>query len=397
MINVAPLADVFEFIRNGKSVKQDESTGGLPITRIETIADGTVDCSRVGYAGLQKQGNEKWLLQRGDILFSHINSVEHIGKCALFEGHPENLIHGMNLLALRPKKQVLDARYAYRAMSSPNFRASLQQFVNKAVNQASISTTNLKSLVISLPPLGEQRRIAAILDKADALRRKRERVLDLLDNLAEAIFLEIFGDPVSNPKGLPVVKLGSIVSKIGSGATPKGGDAAYKRTGISLVRSMNVRDEGFLSKGLAFIDDTQAAKLANVTLEPDDVLLNITGASVARVCLCPAEILPARVNQHVSIIRPKDKSLNAFLAAALKMPAMKAKLLGVAESGATRQAITKAQIEEVAVPLPPSDQVLKYQELTERQHIARGLVVKSMEVDNSLFSALQSRAFSGQL
>jgi type I restriction enzyme S subunit len=111
----------------------------------------------------------------------------------------------------------------------------------------------------------------------------------------------------------------------------------------------------------------------------------------------PPEILPARVNQHVSIIRPKVKSLSPFLAAALKMPAMKAKLLGVAESGATRQAITKAQIEELMVPLPPGDQVLKYKELSEHQHIARRLVVKSMEVGDYFFSSLQSGAFSGQL
>jgi type I restriction enzyme S subunit len=232
------------------------------------------------------------------------------------------------------------------------------QFIDQMVREATgasypaVSDRTIKASHIPLPALEEQRRIAAILDHADALRRKRKRALDLLGNLTQSTFLEMFGDPVSNPKELPVVKLGSIVSKIGSGATPTGGDAAYKSTGISLVRSMNVRDEGFSPKGLAFIDNAQAAKLSNVTLEEGDVLLNITGASVARVCLCPDKVLPARVNQHVSIIRPTQKSLNQFIASALKMPAMKAKLLGTAESGATRQAITKTQIEEIRLPMP---------------------------------------------
>jgi type I restriction enzyme S subunit len=216
---LASLADIFELVRNGKSIKQEESAGGLPITRIETIADGTIDSFRVGYADLQESGNEKWLLHRGDILFSHINSVEHIGKCALYEGHPEKLVHGMNLLALRPNKRVLDARYAYRALRSPNFRASLRRFVNKAVNQASISTTNLKALKIPLPLLDEQRRIAAVLDKADALRRKCKRALELLDSLTQSIFLEMFGDPAKNTHGLQSIRLGGIGNWRSGGTT----------------------------------------------------------------------------------------------------------------------------------------------------------------------------------
>ena len=82
--------DIFEFIRNGLSVKQDKSGSGLPITRIETIWNAKIDANRVGYADIQDGESEDWLLQKGDILFSHINSVEHIGKCAIYEGAPES-------------------------------------------------------------------------------------------------------------------------------------------------------------------------------------------------------------------------------------------------------------------------------------------------------------------
>src|SRR5258706_16338327 len=98
-------------------------------------------------------------------------------------------------------------------------------------------------------------------------------------------------------------KLKDITSKIGSGATPKGGGNNYKAKGISLIRSQNVLDFKFSYDGLAFIDDEQADDLKNVIVKEDDVLLNITGDSVARVCKVPKEILPARVNQHVVIIR----------------------------------------------------------------------------------------------
>ncbi|MGC2547091.1 MAG: hypothetical protein WA426_14680, partial [Silvibacterium sp.] len=90
--------DLFAFIRNGLSIKQDRSGEGLPITRIETISVGAIDSSRVGYAGLDIDECRDWLLQPGDILFSHINSVEHIGKCAVYKGVPNHLVHGMNLL-----------------------------------------------------------------------------------------------------------------------------------------------------------------------------------------------------------------------------------------------------------------------------------------------------------
>ena len=89
-------------MRNGMSVKQDKSGEGLPISRIETIADSSIDPARVGYAGLTLASCKDWLLQEGDILFSHINSVEHIGKCAVYRGVPEQLVHGMNLLCFRP-------------------------------------------------------------------------------------------------------------------------------------------------------------------------------------------------------------------------------------------------------------------------------------------------------
>jgi len=98
-----------------------------------------------------------------------------------------------------------------------------------------------------------------------------------------------------------MVALKEITKKIGSGATPTGGKNSYKKEGISLIRSLNVYDFFFDYDDLAFIDDKQAAGLANVTVEQDDILLNITGASVARCCMVPDNVLPARVNQHVSM------------------------------------------------------------------------------------------------
>ena len=156
-------------------------------------------------------------------------------------------------------------------------------------------------------------------------------------------------------KGWEKRRLHTLTSKIGSGATPLGGEAAYKTVGIPLIRSLNVYDDGFRTKDLAYIDDNQAAKLENVIVETGDVLLNITGASVARCCIAPKDFLPARVNQHVSIIRPvKESLLPEFLHYLLISRDYKNRLLAVGEDGgSTRQAITKAQLLEFEIEFPP--------------------------------------------
>ena len=102
-----------------------------------------------------------------------------------------------------------------------------------------------------------------------------------------------------------VVALAEVTDKIGSGATPLGGEASYKSAGTALIRSMNVHDGEFIEDGVVFLDEQQSRALDNVIVQEGDVLLNITGASVARVCSVPDRYAGARVNQHVSIIRQK--------------------------------------------------------------------------------------------
>ena len=154
-------------------------------------------------------------------------------------------------------------------------------------------------------------------------------------------------------KWAPIV-LGESCTKIGSGATPRGGKDSYLESGpYALIRSQNVYNAGFRHGGLAFIDDAQADALRNVEVASNDVLLNITGDSVARVCQVDPAVLPARVNQHVAIIRPDAARLDArFLRYYLASPEMQTMLLSWAGSGGTRNALTKKMIESVEVRAP---------------------------------------------
>ncbi len=148
-------------------------------------------------------------------------------------------------------------------------------------------------------------------------------------------------------------RLDHLCTKVGSGATPRGGDASYKTEGISLIRSQNILDFVFSKGGLAFIDDEQAKALLNVEIKEGDVLINITGDSVARVCQVPNDILPARVNQHVAILRTNQSKLNSeFLKYALLTRQNKEMLLSLASTGATRKALTKTMLEEFEIYAP---------------------------------------------
>ena len=149
------------------------------------------------------------------------------------------------------------------------------------------------------------------------------------------------------------MRLGDICSKIGSGATPRGGKEAYSASGIPIIRSQNVLDWSFSSNGLAYLNDEQARTLSNVEVHQGDILLNITGDSVARACIVPSDVIPARVNQHVAILRPKEKANATFILAWLQTN--KDLLLKLASSGATRNALTKRMLEGLDINLPSID------------------------------------------
>lgn len=154
------------------------------------------------------------------------------------------------------------------------------------------------------------------------------------------------------PEGWAEAQLSTITSKIGSGATPRGGSNAYQPSGIPLIRSQNVHFDGFNTDGLAFLDDAQAAALDGVKVHSNDVLLNITGASIGRVCLAPGIMGGARVNQHVAIIRLSGALEPSLLSLYLRSPAIQNRI-NTEEYGVTRQALTKGWISDLLVPLPP--------------------------------------------
>lgn len=226
-------------------------------------------------------------------------------------------------------------------------------FRTDASVRGGITWEDVCALTIPVPSIDEQRKIVhdyqVITDRISLLQKEKELLIELIKNTYKHVF---------NLDNYPMVSMSQICSKIGSGATPKGGKDSYYSEGISLIRSTNVYDYFFSFEGLAHINDEQADALSNVIVEPYDVLFNITGVSIARCCIVPNSVLPARVNQHVMILRPyAGKYMSYYLMITLCEQSNKNLLLGIGQAGSTREAINKQEMEAFKIPLPDSDAI----------------------------------------
>ena len=284
-----------------------------------------------------------------------------IGKMA-FAG--KDLFTNEAIIAI-PKNDKYNLRFLYYYLSSYNWdtlTTGAEKVKGKTLNKSSIGKIQLPII-----PLPEQERIVSLLDaefaKIDAIKANAEKQLQD----AKALFRSALKDYLTPKEGWKEKTLKEITSKIGSGATPKGGRKVYIKEGCSLIRSMNVHYGFFKYDDLAHINDEAARQLNGVEIYEDDVLFNITGASIARCCVVPNDILPARVNQHVSILRTKPEMvLPVFLSYLLISPTHQKELLQIGEAGSTRQALTKTNLEEHIVTIPLIEEQYRIMEKIEQ-------------------------------
>ena len=187
------IGEVFCLIRNGASIKQSDGASGIPITRIETISNRIVDRNKFGYANISDASEYRdYLLQDGDILMSHINSEKHLGKTALYRKYSgEQIIHGMNLLLLRPNAEILLADYAMYILNSEMFLRQLPRITKKSVNQASFNISALKELDVYVPSINRQKEIVSVLDKVDAMLERYKTQFKRLDDLVKSRFVDL--------------------------------------------------------------------------------------------------------------------------------------------------------------------------------------------------------------
>ncbi len=252
----------------------------------------------------------------------------------------------------------LDPEYLMLWFSRPEFDRYTRYMSHGSVREI-FDWDELCKVELPVPSIEKQRGIVKVYNTiTDRIELKR-KINDNLVATVTAIYRRMF---IEGGRIYPTAPLKQLCSKIGSGATPKGGKTAYQESGVSLVRSTNVFDYAFSHDDLAHISDEQADQLSNVVVEENDVLFNITGVSVTRCCIVPADVLPARVNQHVMILRPKTAMpMSYYIMTTLCSAENKAKLMGIAQSGSTREAINKQEMESFSIPVPPTKEVQDFE------------------------------------
>lgn len=349
------LEDICTVFTDGDWIEsKDQSDEGIRLVQTGNIGKGIY---------LEKEARAKYISEDtfeklkcteifpGDILVSRL--PEPVGRACIIPDKEERMITAVDCTICRPDETVISKEYLCYFMRSNAYYTRLLGSVTGTTRKR-ISRKNLGNVELDVPSREKQNEVVEQLDHLVNVIDSKTRELQLLDDLIQARFVEMFGDPVQNTKGWNIDTCKNLTSKIGSGATPKGGRESYGTEGISLIRSMNVYNNRFEYKDLAYITDEQADKLSNVTIEENDVLLNITGASVARCCAVPKELIPARVNQHVATVRCKDRLLPEFLCSMFTEDSYQRLLWSIATSGgATREAITKQQIEDLVLIVPP--------------------------------------------
>lgn len=268
---------------------------------------------------------------------------------ALLEDYEEGLVSNVYTVFEVIDEKELIPEYLMLWFSRPEFDRYARFKSHGSVREV-MDWDEMCKVELSVPSYEEQKQIVEGYKTITERIALKKQVNDNLVETLSAIYKELFSDAETRFPKMPLQK---ICSKIGSGATPKGGKTAYISEGISLIRSTNVFDFNFEYGDLAHINQSQADALANVIVEPNDVLFNITGVSVARCCMVPADVLPARVNQHVMIVRPiMGETMSYYIMFTLCAADNKAKLLGIGQSGSTREAINKQELESFEIPIP---------------------------------------------
>ena len=183
---VKKLGDIFSLIRNG-AMYNTNNTSGFPMSRIETISNGVIDYDRVGYSETELKD---YRLNEGDILFSHINSLAHIGKVAYYDGS-KVLYHGMNLLVLRCEMSFYPL-YIFYLLNTEEMKIALRSIAKRAINQASISTKELAQLLVYIPQKEEQRKIADCFTSIDEMINQYTNKVSFLEVYKKGLMQQMF-------------------------------------------------------------------------------------------------------------------------------------------------------------------------------------------------------------
>lgn len=338
------------------------------------------------------------ILIEGDILVSTANSWNLVGKCCWIPKLDYTATAGGFISILRANKSLLDQKYLYYWFNSDKIQLAARNCGRQTTNISNMDLERCLNIQIPLPPLEEQRRIAEILDKADALIQNRKKAIEKLDELLQATFIDMFGDPVTNPKGWEV-RFAHEILKIQGGYAFASKD--FTNTGIPIIKIGNANKLGFNTDKLDFIHPKNTEKLKQYELYPGDLLISLTGTvgkdDYGNITEVNDNFPMYYLNQRVGKIIANRLQVNkAFIRFLLSHHRIKEILLK--NNRGVRQAnISNNDIYNLLLPVPTPSAQSKWENIAIAIELQKQKMQAQLEVQETLFKSLQQQAFSGQL
>jgi type I restriction enzyme, S subunit len=397
MVSLGEILDA-DGLRNGVSPATDGAVDGDVLT-LSAVTGGKFDPNARKRARFAKAVPEAQQVRDGLLLFSRGNgNPDLVGRVVLSDRDLPGVAFPDTVIAGRLDPGRCDPRAICHLWTAPEIRRQVAAVSRTTNGTFKVNQKGLSQVRLPLPPLPEQRRIAAILDKADALRTKRHEAIAHLDTLSNSIFVDMFGDPARNDRSWPKHPLGELATKFSDG--PFGSNLKsehYVEEGIRVVRLQNIGVGHFVDDDAAYVALAHFEKLKKHECRPGDVLIGTLGDPNLRACLLPDSLTVALNKADCVQMRANPKvAIPEFLCALLNQPGT----LALANSlilGQTRSRISMGRLRGLAVPVPPIELQNSYAERIQRVEVLRLGLLKSAALGEDLFASLQDRAFEGEL
>ena len=329
------------------------------------------------------------LVRSRDVLVATVRP--NLNGVAMVPEEYEGATASTGYCVLRADSKSLDSQYLYYWVQTNTFVADMMEKATGA-NYPAVSDKIIKESKIPLPPLTEQKRIAAILDKADAIRRKRQQAIQLADEFLRSVFLDMFGDPVTNPKGWDCYKLEDLVSKPITYGILK--PEEFVPDGIPMLRIQDLKQGAIDVKGeFHLVSENLSGQYKRTVLEGGEIVISLVG-SIGIVARIPLELKGSNVHRNLGVIKLKDSSVAEYVESFMQLPQFMTILERVSKGG-VHKLLNLADLKEVEIPIPAVGMIEKYTAI--KEHV-RGLIAKSKAAEKELiFESLSQKAFSGQL
>ncbi len=394
------LGDVLSYIGNGLTNKQNKTNDGYSVTRIETISDDCINAEKVGYVNtLTNNKIEKYRLRYGDILVSHINSEPQLGRAVIYEGKPEFLLHGMNLLRMRVNTEILDPFFLNLIFKFYRNRGVFVALASRSVGQASINQSRMKSLMIALPSLSEQRAINHVLQTIQEAKFTRQREIALERERKAALMDFLFSHGTKDeprkqteigeiPESWDVVQTED-VGKIVTGNTPKTSVPEYYGGPYMFISPGDISEPQYVTKTNKHVS-TEGLKVLR-PLPRDSVLVVCISSTIGKTAMTSAE--RSATNQQINAIIPNAKAFSHYVYYAVSY---RSRFLFSLAGRAAVPIVKKSIFTKFLIPLPPLSEQRAIANIFRAIDEKTDALEREVELMDELFHAILEELMTGQ-